>query len=129
MLLIIEDNLEAVHLYQIALQLVQIEPVVETSGLAALRRIRNVGTPKPDADILDMNLKKEDGVEVHGEDLFNAMRQAWPDTKIIVVSADLGWCQRFVGLADAVMEKPITNMQVFLDTILGFLGTGQKITV
>ena len=127
MLLIIEDNLEAVHLYKIALQLVQIEPVVETSGLAALRRIQNVSTPKPDAVILDMNLKKEDGVEVHGEQLFNVLRRVWPETKIIVVSADLGWCQRFVDVADAVVEKPITNMQAFLDTILYFLGTGRKI--
>ena len=84
---------------------------------------------RPDAVILDMNLKKEDGLEVHGEELFNVMRQAWPDTKIIVVSADQGWCQRFVGLADAVVEKPITNMQAFLDTILGFLSSGQKIPV
>jgi CheY-like chemotaxis protein len=127
MLLIIEDNLEAVHLYKIALQLVQIEPVVETSGPAALRRIQEEGGSRPSAVILDMNLKKEDGVEVHGEQLFNVMRQAWPDTKIIVVSADLGWCQRFVDVADAVVEKPISNMQAFLDTILSFLNSGRKI--
>ena len=129
MLLIIEDNLEAVHLYKIALQLVQIEPEVETSGQAALQRIQGESVPKPDAVILDMNLKKEAGIEVHGEQLFNAMRQAWPETKIIVVSADLGWCQRFVDVADAVVEKPISNMQAFLDTILSFLGTDQKIPV
>ena len=46
MLLIIEDNLEAVHLYKIALQLVQIEPEVETSGPAALRRIGNASAPQ-----------------------------------------------------------------------------------
>ena len=129
MLLIIEDNLEAVHLYKIVLQLVQIEPEVETSGPAALRRIRNLSAPRPEVVILDMNLKKKDGLEVHGEELFNMMRQAWPDTKIIVVSADQGWCQRFVGIADAVVEKPITDMQAFLDTILGFLSSGQKIPV
>jgi len=129
MLLIIEDNLEAVHLYKIALQLVQIEPEVETSGPAALRRIQGKSAPMPDAVILDMNLKKDNGIEVHGVQLFNAMRQAWPDTKIIVVSADLGWCQRFIGVADAVVEKPISNMQAFLDTILSSLSVDQKIPV
>ena len=129
MLLIIEDNLEAVHLYKIALQLVQIEPDVETTGPAALRRLQNANAPQPDAVILDMNLKKEDGVEVRGDELFIAMRQAWPGTKIIVVSADLGWCQRFDGLADAVVEKPITNMQAFLNTVQGFLSPGQIVPV
>jgi len=127
--LIIEDNLEAVNLYKIALQLVKIEPEVETTGPAALRRIENTSAPRPEAVILDMNLKEKDGVEVHGEVLFNVIRQKWPGTKIIVVSADLGWCQRFVGLADAVVEKPITNMQAFLDTIQDFLSPRRKVPV
>lgn len=40
-------------------------------------------------------------VEVSGRELFTAMRLAWPQTRIIVVSADIVWCAQFQGVADA----------------------------
>ena len=129
MLLIIEDNLELVNLYKIALQLVKIEPEVEVTGPAALRRIQDKNAPRPEAVILDLHLRKENGIEVQGEELFNEMRQVWPGTRIVVVSADKGWCQKFIGNADAVVEKPIANMLTFLDTIQGFLNSEQPALV
>lgn len=125
MLLIIEDNYDLVNLYRMAMRLVQIEPEVEMTGPAALRRIKNPAAQTPDAVILDLHLKKEGNIEVTGEELFNVIRAFWPATKIIVVSADIVWCLRFRGVADAVVEKPIADMRDFLNMIQGFLGHTQ----
>ena len=121
MLLIIEDNLDLVELYRAALKLVQIVPEVEMTGPAALRRIMKETSEAPNAVILDLHLKKEGNVEVSGRELFTAMRLAWPQTRIIVVSADIVWCAQFQGVADAVVEKPIADMSEFLKMIQGFL--------
>lgn len=125
MLLIIEDNFDLVNLYRMAMKLVNITPDIEMTGPAALRRIEDRSTQTPCAVILDLHLKKEAGVEVSGEDLFNTMRKIWPATKIIVVSADIAWCARFRGVADAVVEKPIVNMGEFLSMIQYFVSGGQ----
>ena len=44
MLLIIEDNLDLVNLYRMAMKLIQVEPQVGTTGPAALRRIMNAAS-------------------------------------------------------------------------------------
>ena len=121
-LLIIEDNFDLLHLYRMSMKLVQISPEIETTGPAALRRIQNLLMDPPEVVILDLHLKREHGQEINGEELFHVMRETWPKTKIIVVSADIMWCRQFVGVADEVVEKPIVNMVDFLRMIQGCLG-------
>ena len=117
MLLIIEDNLDLVNLYKMALSLIKITAETEVTGPAALRRIECQDTLPPKVVILDLHLRGENGVEVNGGELFEKMRKVWPQTKIIVASADIAWCQRFNGVADMVLEKPIVNMAHFLDQV------------
>ena len=121
MLLIIEDNLELVNLYRMAMRLIDISPEVEVTGPAALRRIQNTNSEIPNAVILDLHLRKENDIEVTGDELFKAIRIAWPGTRIIVVSADIAWCSQFRGVADAVVEKPIADISEFLKMVQGFL--------
>ncbi len=121
MLLIIEDNLDLVNLYKMALGLIKITPETEITGPAALRRIECATTVPPKVVILDLHLRGENGVEVNGSTLFDRMRQVWPQTKIIVASADITSCQKFGGVADLVIEKPIANMGMFLDQIKGMM--------
>ena len=122
MLLIIEDNPDLVALYRAAMKLIQVEPEVEVTGPAALRRITNSDSEIPRAVILDLHLKKEGDMEVTGRELFTTIRANWPATRIIVVSADIVWCSHFYGVADAVVEKPIADMGEFLGLIRGFVG-------
>jgi hypothetical protein len=56
-------------------------------------------------------------MEVNGGELFEKIRKVWQQTKIIVSSADIVWCQKFNGVADMVLEKPIVNMGNFLDQV------------
>ena len=127
MLLIIEDNLDLVELYKMALSLIQICPEVAVTGPAALRRIEQHDAPVPALTILDLHLRGENGVEVNGADLFDKMRVCWPDTKIIVSSADIDWCRKFQGLADLVIEKPIVDMSLFLKDVQRMLDSGQSL--
>ena len=127
MLLIIEDNLDLVELYKMALSLIKISPEVAVTGPAALRRIEQPDAPAPHLTILDLHLRGENGVEVNGADLFDKMRVCWPDTKIIVSSADLDGCRKFQGIADMVIEKPIVDMSRFLKDIQGMLDSGQSL--
>ena len=127
MLLIIEDNLDLVELYKMALSLIQICPEVAVTGPAALRRIEQPDAPVPDLTILDLHLCGENGVEVNGADLFDKMRVCWPDTKIIVSSADIDWCRKFQGVADRVIEKPIVDMSLFLKDVQEMLDSGQSL--
>ena len=124
MLLIIEDNLDLVELYKMALGLIQICPEVAITGPAALRRIEQLDAPAPHLTILDLHLRGENGVEVNGADLFDKMRVCWPDTKIIVSSADLDGCRKFQGVADLVIEKPIVDMSLFLKEVQEMLIVG-----
>jgi len=121
MLLIIEDNLDLVSLYKMALSIINISPETEVTGPAALRRIECQDALPPKVVILDLHLCGENGVEVNGGELFEKMRQVWPATKIIVSSADIAWCQKFRGVADMVLEKPIVNMIDFLDQVQAML--------
>ncbi len=121
MLLIIEDNLDLVNLYKMALGLIKITPETEVTGPAALRRIECTGSMPPKVVILDLHLRGENGVEVNGNTLFDRMRQVWPQTKIIVASADITSCQKFGGVADLVIEKPIANMGMFLEQVKGLM--------
>lgn len=66
---------------------------------------------------MDLHLRGENGVEVNGNVLFEKMRNVWPNTKIIVASADITSCQKFGGVVDLVIEKPIVNMGSFLDQV------------
>jgi CheY-like chemotaxis protein len=117
MLLIIEDNLDLVNLYKMAFSLIKVTPETEVTGPAALRRIECASTPPPKVVILDLHLRGENGIEINGSELFEKMRQTWPDTKIIVASADITACQKFGETADLVIEKPIVNMGGFLDRV------------
>jgi DNA-binding response OmpR family regulator len=117
MLLIIEDNLDLVTLYKMALSLIKITAESEVTGPAALRRIECKDALPPKVVILDLHLRGENGVEVNGGQLFEKIRQVWPQTKIIVSSADIAWCRKFSGVADMVLEKPIANMGHFLDQV------------
>jgi DNA-binding response OmpR family regulator len=117
MLLIIEDNLDLVNLYKMAFSLIKITPETEVTGPAALRRIECKGSLPPKVVILDLHLRGENGIEVNGSELFEKMRKVWPHTKIIVASADITSCQKFGGVADMVIEKPIVNMGSFLDQV------------
>ena len=117
MLLIIEDNLDLVNLYKMALSLIQITAEAEVTGPAALRRIECKDALPPKVVILDLHLRGENGVEINGGELFEKMRKVWPQAKIIVSSADIAWCQKFNGVADLVLEKPIVNMADFLDQV------------
>jgi DNA-binding response OmpR family regulator len=117
MLLIIEDNLDLVDLYKMALSLIKIKAETAVTGLAALRRIECKEVLPPKVVILDLHLRGENGVEINGSELFEKMRQVWPQTKIIVASADIDGCQKFNGVADMVLEKPIVNMGNFLDQV------------
>ena len=117
MLLIIEDNLDLVNLYKMAFSLIKITPETEVTGPAALRRIECKDALPPKVVILDLHLRGENGIEMNGSELFEKMRQVWPGTKIIVVSADITSCQKFNGVADLVIEKPIVNMGNFLDQV------------
>ena len=127
MLLIIEDNLDLVELYKMALSLIQIVPEVAVTGPAALRRIEQPDASAPHLTILDLHLCGENGVEVNGADLFDKMRVCWPDTKIIVSSADIDWCRKFRGVADMVIEKPIVDMSLFLKNVQGMLDSEQSL--
>lgn len=127
MLLIIEDNLDLVELYKMALSLIQICPEVAITGPAALRRIEQLDAPAPHLTILDLHLRGENGVEVNGAYLFDKIRVCWPDTKIIVSSADIDWCRKFQGVADLVIEKPIVDMSLFLKNVQGMLDSGQSL--
>ena len=117
MLLIIEDNLDLVNLYKMAFSLIKITPEAEVTGPAALRRIECQATLPPKVVILDLHLRGENGIEVNGSELFEKMRKIWPNTKIIVASADITACQKFGAIADLVIEKPIANMGGFLDKV------------
>ena len=117
MLLIIEDNLDLVDLYKMALALIKITAETAVTGPAALRRIECKEVLPPKVVILDLHLRGENGVEINGSELFEKMRQVWPQTKIIVASADIDGCQKFNGVADMVLEKPIVNMGNFLDQV------------
>ena len=117
MLLIIEDNLDLVNLYKMAFSLIKITTEIEITGPAALRRIECKGSLPPKVVILDLHLRGENGIEVNGSELFEKMRKVWPHTKIIVASADITSCQKFGGVADMVIEKPIVNMGRFLDQV------------
>jgi len=121
MVLIIEDNLDLVHLYKMALSLIKITAETEVTGPAALRRIECKDTLPPKVVILDLHLRGENGFEVNGGELFEKMRKVWPQTKIIVSSADIAWCQKFNGVADMVLEKPIIDMAYFLDRVQSML--------
>ena len=55
------------------------------------------------------------------------MRVCWPDTKIIVSSADIEWCRKFQGVADMVIEKPIVDMSLFLKEVQVMLDNGQSL--
>ena len=103
MLLIIEDNLDLVNLYKMALSLINITAETEVTGPAALRRIECKDAVPPQVVILDLHLRGENGVEVNGGELFEKMRKVWPLTKIIVASADIAWCQKFNWVADMVL--------------------------
>ena len=127
MLLIIEDNLDLVELYKMALSLIQICPEVAITGPAALRRIEQLDAPAPHLTILDLHLRGENGVEVNSAYLFDKIRVCWPDTKIIVSSADIDWCRKFQGVADLVIEKPIVDMSLFLKNVQGMLDSGQSL--
>jgi DNA-binding response OmpR family regulator len=117
MLLIIEDNLDLVELYKMALSLIKITAETEVTGPAAMRRIECNDAVPPKVVILDLHLRGENGIEVNGGELFEKIRNVWPHTKIIVSSADIAWCQQFNGVADMVLEKPIVNMGHFLDQV------------
>jgi DNA-binding response OmpR family regulator len=117
MLLIIEDNLDLVNLYKMALSLIKITPETEVTGPAALRRIECKGSLPPKVVILDLHLRVENGIEVNGSELCEKMRKVWPHTKIIVASADITSCQKFGGVADMVIEKPIVSMGSFLEQV------------
>ena len=117
MLLIIEDNLDLVTLYKMALSLIKITAESEVTGPAALRRIECKDALPPKVVILDLHLRGENGTEVNGGELFERIREVWPQTKIIVSSADIAWCRKFSGIADMVLEKPIANMGHFLDQV------------
>ena len=117
MLLIVEDNLDLVELYKMALSLIQIPVETAVTGPAALRRIECKDALPPEVVILDLHLCGENGVEINGGELFEKIRQVWPETKVIVSSADIAWCQKFNGVADMVLEKPIVNMSYFLDQV------------
>jgi hypothetical protein len=54
------------------------------------------------------------------------MRACWPDTRIIVSSADIDWCRKFQGLADLVIEKPIVDMSLFLKDVQRMLDNRQS---
>jgi len=84
MVLIIEDNLDLVNLYKMALSLIKIIAETEVTGPAALRRIECKDALAPKVVILDLHLRGENGVEVNGGELFEKMRKVWPHTKIIV---------------------------------------------
>ena len=127
MLLIIEDNLDLIELYKMALSLIQIVPEVALTGPAALRRIEQTDAQIPYLTILDLHLRGENGVEINGADLFDKMRVCWPDTRIIVSSADIDWCRKFQGVADKVIEKPIVDMSLFLKDVQGMLDSGQSL--
>lgn len=118
-LLIIEDNYDLILLYMTAFQMKGITPDVANTGPAAIRYIEN----KPPADmvILDLHLKKEGNQEVTGGDVFVVLRRKWPRTKVAVVSADMDWSHNFEGVADAVIDKPIRDMIVFVDQIKRFM--------
>jgi DNA-binding response OmpR family regulator len=121
MLLIIEDNLDLVNLYKMALSLIRITPETEVTGPAALRRIECANSLQPKVVILDLHLRGENGREVSGGELFQKMRDIWPDTRIIVASADITACQKFGNVADLVIEKPIANMGKFLEQVQGMM--------
>ena len=127
MLLIIEDNLDLVELYKMALSLIQICPEVAITGPAALRRIEQPDTPAPHLTILDLHLRGENGVEANGADLFDKMRVCWPDTRIIVSSADIDGCRKFHGIADLVIEKPIVDISLFLKDVQRMLDSGRSL--
>src|SRR5574341_297185 len=100
-----------------ALSLIKISPEIAITGPAALRRIECKDALPPKVVILDLHLRGENGVEISGGELFEKIRKVWPQTKIIVSSADIAWCQRLSGVADLVIEKPIANMGNFLDQV------------
>ena len=82
-----------------------------------LRRIECKDTLPPKVVILDLHLRGENGMDVNGGELFEKIRKVWPQTRIIVSSADIAWCQMFNEVADRVLEEPIVNMAHFLDQV------------
>lgn len=59
-----------------------------------------------------------------GADLIDKEHVSWPDTKIIVSSADIEWCCKFQGVPDMLIEKPIADMSLFLNDVQGMLDSG-----
>ena len=67
--------------------------------------------------ILDLHLHGENGMETNEGELIEKIHKVWPQTKIIASSADIVWCQKFNGVADMVLERPIVKRAHFLDQV------------
>lgn len=114
-IMVVEDDLDLLSLYGMALSLVGGDTIVETysDGQAALNRADRL--PAPGIAVLDLHLPK-----VTGSEVFRHIRRKTPNTRIVIVSADYELAQTFHGKADAVILKPI-RMSDFQQIVSGFL--------
>lgn len=79
---IVEDDLDLSEIYQALLERAGMEVEVSRDGLDATQRIL-AGSKAPDGVILDLHLPGLSGYQV-----FEQIRQRWPEIKVLVMTAD-----------------------------------------
>lgn len=100
LVLIIEDDADLVHLYEMLLSLVDspVETDVCRDGKTGLERVQR--EPEPRLILLDMHLP-----HVQGTEIYKAAREKTAST-IVVVTADVLAAKDMLSTADHVVTKP-----------------------
>ena len=98
--LVIEDDPKLGMIYQTALQQAGYDTDLDENGnrYRALLDVR-----RPDLVILDLHLPF-----VFGGDILNEIRAKYPDTIVVVVTADFIKAKTLTGKADHILVKPVS---------------------
>ena len=98
--LVIEDDPKQGVIFQTALQQAGFEADLDDNGnhYRALLDVR-----KPDIVILDLHLPF-----AFGGDILNEIRAKYPDTVVVIVTADFIKAKTLTGKADHILIKPVS---------------------
>jgi len=115
LIMIVEDDTALVQLYEALLSLtgLNLQTEVYMDGLRAYERVQR--DPNPKVLILDLHLP-----HVEGQEIFKTARQHMPNTRIVVVSADILAANDMLSRADRVFVKPI-DVMAFQHYLVGLI--------
>jgi DNA-binding response OmpR family regulator len=104
--LVVEDNRDIAMLFSMALEEIGFAADIVSDGQAALDHIR---AAPPEIVVLDLNIPKVSGVEVlhriRADDQLSG-------AKVVVVSANPHMIEESYDMADLVLEKPVSYVQL-----------------